>query len=267
MMNPRPRQPNRSPAGIGSGHSIGSGKARVVTGITEHLGHLQGRIAQAAIASGRTADAVTLVGVSKGQPIEAVREARALGLCHFGENYIQEALSKIRQVDENCTWHFIGRLQSNKTRLAAERFAWVQTVATSRIAERLSAQRPYYAPPLQVCIQVQAEGAAVRGGCAGADLLQLAGVIAGLPRLALRGLMYVPAPGLDADELRRQYRKVKGQLDVLQHAGHGVDTLSMGMSDDYTLAIAEGSTMVRIGSTLFGPRAPLACRPEEQTDG
>jgi len=234
----------------------------VVTGITEHLGEIRARIARATIgdpgASGRQ---VTLVAVSKGHPPSAVREALAAGVTDFGENYLQEALPKIGAVGRDAVWHFIGRIQSNKTREIARHFAWAQTVTSARIAERLAAQRPPHGPPLQVCIQVApgglpagAPGIEARAGCPRDEVPALAAVIAGLPRLQLRGLMVLPHAGLDDAALRMEYRSARELLAALNARGHQLDTLSMGMSDDLELAIAEGSTMVRIGTALFGKR-------------
>lgn len=211
-------------------------------------------MARAAAVSGRGPDAVTLLAVSKGQPLASVHGAHSAGLRHFGENYVQEALPKIDACDADCVWHFIGRSQSNKARELASRFSWVQSVSSARLAERLSAQRPYYGEPLQVCIQLQATGAAERGGCPPGDVIALADVIAGLPRLRLRGLMLLPAAGLDEPGLRQAFSEAREKLQELHTAGHPVDTLSMGMSDDFEIAIEEGSTMVRIGTALFGPR-------------
>jgi uncharacterized pyridoxal phosphate-containing UPF0001 family protein len=242
-----------------------------VTGITDHLAEIRARMAaaasRAAARSGRSDGPVTLVAVSKGHPPGAVQAALEAGLRDFGENYLQEALPKIAATERDAVWHFIGRIQSNKTREIAAGFAWVQTVASARVAERLSAQRPHYGEPLQVCIQLEpfpagrpaegaagAPGGAARGGCPAGDVPALAAVIAGLPRLRLRGLMVLPHAGLDADALRVEYRAARALLDELNARGHALDTLSMGMSDDFEMAIEEGSTMIRIGTALFGKR-------------
>lgn len=238
----------------------------VVTGITDHLGEIRARMAQAAsraAATGGHTGPVTLVAVSKGHPVAAVREGLAAGLGHFGENYLQEALPKIAATGREPVWHFIGRIQANKTRDIALHFAWAQTVTSARLAERLSAQRPHHGEPLQVCIQLEpmapgpvgeAAGGASRAGCPRGDLPALAAVIAGLPRLRLRGLMLLPHAGLDAEALRVEYRAARGLLDELNARGHELDTLSMGMSGDFEIAIEEGSTMIRIGTALFGER-------------
>lgn len=232
-----------------------------MTGITEHLGEIRARIAGATAAAGSAARPVTLVAVSKGHPPAAIREALAAGVTDIGENYLQEALPKIGMVGRDAVWHFIGRIQSNKTREIARHFDWAQTVTSARIAERLAAQRPPHGPPLQVCIQVApgglpagAPGSGARAGCPRDQVPALAGVIAGLPRLKLRGLMVLPHAGLDDAALRMEYRTARELLATLNSRGHQVDTLSMGMSDDLELAIAEGSTMVRIGTALFGKR-------------
>jgi hypothetical protein len=227
-----------------------------VTGITDHLAEIRARTSRAAAAAGRRGTEITLVGVSKGHPVAAVQVGLEAGLRDFGENYVQEALPKIAVIDRDTVWHFIGRIQSNKTREIAENFAWAQTVTSARVAERLSAQRPHYGAPLQVCIQLQpGAGDIGRAGCPRADVAALADAIAGLPRLRLRGLMLLPNAGLDADGLRVEYRAARATLDQLNARGHALDTLSMGMSDDFELAIGEGSTMIRIGTALFGQRA------------
>jgi pyridoxal phosphate enzyme (YggS family) len=189
--------------------------------------------------------AVTLLAVSKGQPIERIREAVAAGQKAFGENYVQEAVQKMEHLPD-LEWHLIGPLQSNKTRIAAERFAWVQTVASEKIARRLSEQRPTSLPPLNVLIQVNVSGEQSKSGVAPREVEALAQAIRSLPRLRLRGLMAIPEPGAD----RARYREAKELLDSLP----GCDTLSMGMSDDLDLALAEGATLVRIGTAIFGPR-------------
>ncbi len=223
--------------------------------ITDHLAEIRARMNRAAAGAGRQADDITLVAVSKGHPVAAVQLGLAAGLQNLGENYVQEALPKIAAVNRDAVWHFIGRIQSNKTREIAESFAWAQTVTSARIAERLSAQRPHYGPPLQVCIQLQpGAGDVARDGCPRVDVAALADVIAGLPRLKLRGLMLLPHAGLDADGLRVEYRAALAAQDQLNARGHALDTLSMGMSDDFELAIEEGSTMIRIGTALFGKR-------------
>ena len=227
-----------------------------MTGITDHLGEIRARVARAAARSGRPASAITLVGVSKGHPCTAVQSCLAAGLRDFGENYLHEALPKIANCDRDAVWHFIGRIQSNKTREIANYFAWTHTVTSARIAERLAAQRPQHGEPLQVCIQLQPEAGSSpeRNGCPRAEVPALAAIIAGLPRLRLRGLMLLPHAGLDADALRVEYRGARSLLATLRADGHALDTLSMGMSDDFELAIEDGSTMIRVGTALFGKR-------------
>jgi pyridoxal phosphate enzyme (YggS family) len=191
---------------------------------------------------------VTLLAVSKAQPLERIQEAVAAGQKAFGENYVQEAVQKMELLPP-LEWHLIGPLQSNKTRLAAERFAWVQTVASEKIARRLSEQRPASLPPLNVLIQVNVSGEASKSGVELDEVEGLARVLAGLPRLSLRGLMAIPEPGAD----RSRYASVKNVFEQLKGEFH-FDTLSMGMSDDLELALAEGATMVRIGTAIFGQR-------------
>ena len=188
------------------------------------------------------------MAVSKGQALERIEDAVAAGQKAFGENYVQEAVQKMERLP-SLEWHLIGPLQSNKTRLAAERFSWVQTVATEKIARRLSEQRPAHLAPLNVLIQVNVSDEKTKSGVAMADVLPLARAISGLPRLRLRGLMAIPEPGAD----RSRYAAVKTMFDKLK-GEFGFDTLSMGMSDDLEVALAEGATMVRIGTAIFGPR-------------
>jgi len=188
---------------------------------------------------------VILLAVSKGQPVARIEQAVAAGQKAFGENYVQEAVQKMETLP-SLEWHLIGPLQSNKTRVVAERFDWVQSVASEKIAKRLSEQRPAHLPPLNVLIQVNASGEASKSGVAPGEVSVLAQAISALPRLRLRGLMAIPEPGAE----RARYREVKDLFDSLS----GCDTLSMGMSDDLELAIAEGATMVRIGTAIFGQR-------------
>lgn len=191
---------------------------------------------------------VTLLAVSKGQSADKIRAALGAGQKAFGENYVQEALEKMKVLPA-LEWHLIGPLQSNKTRPAAEHFDWVQTLATEKIARRLSDQRPAALPPLNVLIQVNVSGEATKSGVAPHDVEALARAIAAMPRLRLRGLMAIPEPGAD----RSRYQAIRKQYEALK-GGFGFDTLSMGMSDDLELAIAEGATMVRIGTAIFGSR-------------
>lgn len=234
--------------------SIGSDPTAAVTAITENLAALRARVTQASLRAGRDPAGISIVAVSKTHPPAAIRAAQAAGLADFGENYVQEAVAKITQLPTGLRWHFIGALQANKTRDVAGHFDWVQTVAGSQVAQRLSRQRPFHAGELQVCLQLQPEPAAGRGGVPAAGLQALAAEVAGLPRLKLRGLMFMPQAGLDAAALRAEFRRVRALFEALRTAGHDLDTLSMGMSDDLEMAIAEGSTMVRVGTALFGAR-------------
>lgn len=223
--------------------------------LAENLRNLRNRIAAAAQRHGRAVDSVTLLAVSKGQPASAVRELALLGQRQFGENYLQEALPKLDALEGlGLSWHFIGPLQSNKTRAVAERFDWVHGVDRLRIAERLSAQRPHYAPPLNVCLQVRLGDEAGKSGVDPAELPALAAAVHALPRLALRGLMTLPPPETDVARQRHWFAELRGLRDALLDRGIALDTLSMGMSGDLEAAIAEGSTCVRIGTALFGPR-------------
>jgi len=208
---------------------------------------VKARIARAARAAGRDPESVTLLAVSKTHPVTRIAEAHAAGLHAFGENYVQEALRKMQLVP-GAEWHLIGTLQSNKSRVAAERFDWVQTVDRVKLANRLSEQRPAQLPPLNVLIEVNISGEASKSGVAVKEVTELAAAIARLPRLRLRGLMAIPAPGAAGDfaKMRRLYEELAARF--------GFDTLSMGMSDDMDEAIAAGATMVRIGTAIFGAR-------------
>ena len=211
-----------------------------MAGIADNLQVISARISRAR--------GVTLLAVSKGQPVARIEQAVSAGQKAFGENYVQEAVQKM-EVLPALEWHLIGPLQSNKTRIVAERFAWVQTVASEKIARRLSEQRPASLPPLNVLIQVNVSGEASKSGVELDEVDNLARAIATLPRLKLRGLMAIPEPGAD----RARYASVKKVFEKLKDE-FGLDTLSMGMSDDLDVALAEGSTMVRIGTAIFGPR-------------
>jgi pyridoxal phosphate enzyme (YggS family) len=216
--------------------------------IAENLQAVRARIGRAAKAARRDDAAVTLLAASKTHPVSRIAAARDAGQQAFGENYIQEAIEKMTSVP-GLEWHLIGPLQSNKTRLAAERFQWVQTVDRAKIARRLSERRPAELPALNILIQVNASGEQTKSGVSLAEVTALAGIVASLPRLRLRGLMAIPepdAPRARYQEVFRAYEKLKAAFDV--------DTLSMGMSDDLELAIAEGATMVRVGTAIFGQR-------------
>jgi PLP dependent protein len=256
--------------------------------LPERLDHVRGRLEKAALEAGRGVDSITLLGVTKGQPAEVVRAAAKAGIRDFGESYLQEALEKVAAVeklgppqglmathpqpgpagasrpaaadkpalagDPELTWHFIGRLQSNKTRPVAETFAWVHAVDRLKIAQRLSEQRPYYAPPLNVCLQVNVAGESSKGGVGFDELPALAAAVAELPRLKLRGLMCLPPDEDDPTRQRHWFKMLRGALDSLNQTGMKLDTLSMGMSGDLEAAILEGATLVRVGTALFGPR-------------
>jgi PLP dependent protein len=217
---------------------------------------VQERIAEACKAAGRSVDSVTLLAVSKGQSAAAIDSASRAGIEHFGENFLQESLPKIETLaGRELTWHFIGRLQANKTRPVAEQFAWVHGVDRLKIAERLSAQRPYHAPPLNVCLQLHVGGEASKGGVESVDMRELARAVRELPNLKLRGLMCMPPAESDEERQRAWFREARQVFDYLNEAGLGLDTLSMGTSADFPAAIAEGATIVRIGTAIFGPRA------------
>jgi PLP dependent protein len=220
------------------------------------LQSVRARIARAAEAAGRDPDSVRLLAVSKLQPATMVRAAAAAGQRDFGENYVQEGIDKIDALADlpGLDWHFIGQLQGNKTREVAERFDWVHTVDRERIAARLSAQRPHHAPPLQVLLQVRLADEPGKGGVPPAGTADLARAVAALPGLRLRGLMCIPPPLADPQAQRAPFRQLRELLQQLNAAGHALDTLSMGMSDDLEAAVLEGSTLVRVGTAIFGPR-------------
>ena len=220
--------------------------------IADNIAQVEARIPAAALAVQRDVTSVHLLAVSKTKPAAALRDAYAAGLRDFGENYLQEARAKqVELADLPLCWHFIGPIQSNKTRDIAEHFAWVHSVDRLKIAQRLSQQRPNELPPLNICIQVNVSGEASKSGCTPTDLPALAEAINGLPRLKLRGLMAIPEPTDDRAEQDAAFAKVR----ELQHSlDMGLDTLSMGMSHDLESAIAQGATWVRIGTALFGAR-------------
>lgn len=222
---------------------------------------LLARIESACLASDRAVGSVRLLAVSKTFDASAVLSVARLGQRAFGESYLQEALVKIDAclasgADIPLEWHFIGPIQSNKTRPIAERFDWVQSVDREKIARRLAEQRPPDLAPMQVCLQVNVSGETSKSGCTPKEALALARVIATLPALRLRGVMAIPAPDDDPARQREQFSQVRSIYTDLQAAGFDLDTLSIGMSDDLESAIAEGSTMVRVGSALFGRRPP-----------
>lgn len=228
--------------------------------MTSVIGNLQGvhsRIAQACSAAGRPVDSVTLLAVSKTFPAAAVRDAFDAGCRQFGENYVQEMLDKITTLADlrpQITWHLIGPLQSNKTRPVAEAVDWVHSVDRLKIAQRLSEQRPAHLPPLQVCLQVNISGETSKSGFAPDEVLEAAQAVAALPRLRLRGLMAIPEPAGDMDAQRAPHRALRELLATLNASGLALDTLSMGMSADLEAAVAEGATIVRVGTAIFGGR-------------
>jgi len=214
-------------------------------------------MARAAAAAGRSAHSVTLLAVGKAQPAELLAAAADCGISDFGESYLQEALGKITALQgRGLTWHFIGRIQANKTRPIAESFAWVHALDRLKVAERLAAQRPPRAPPLYVCLQVNVAGEASKGGVAPAELPALAAGVRCLPHLTLRGLMCIPPEETEPARQRGWFARLRVLRDELNAAGHSLDTLSMGMSADFESAILEGATIVRLGTILFGARPP-----------
>lgn len=233
-----------------------------MTSLQERLQAVHTRIARACDQVGREPSGVALLAVSKFQPAQAVREAVAAGQRAFGENYVQEALDKqaaLTDLRSALQWHLIGPLQSNKTRVVAEAFDWVHSVDRLKIAQRLSDQRPEHLPPLNVCLQVNISDEASKSGLPPEEVSQIAHAVAALPRLRLRGLMAIPEPAQGFDEQRAPHRALRLLLEALKQQGLALDTLSMGMSDDLEAAVAEGSTMVRVGTAIFGARlAPKA---------
>jgi hypothetical protein len=223
--------------------------------IAANLQAVRARIERAARAAGRPPESVELLAVSKTFPAEHIREAHAAGQIAFGENHLQEAVQKITQLEAvPLVWHYIGPIQSNKTSSIAGHFHWVHSVDRERVARRLSDARPEGQPPLEVCIQVNVSGEASKSGISPGELEPLAAAVAGLPRLRLRGLMAIPEPTSDSALQRRRFAQLRELLEALVARGYALDVLSMGMSDDLESAIAEGSTMVRIGTAIFGPR-------------
>ena len=241
----------------------------IMTTIASRLQAVKARISEAARAAGRTPGEITLVAVSKTFPPQAIAEACAAGQTDFGENYAQEGIEKIAALfdllqqrnvapERPLLWHYIGPIQSNKTRAIAEHFDWVHGIDRTKIAERLSASRSDDKPPLQVCIQVNVSGEASKSGVAPDTVLGLAQTIIGLPRLRLRGLMAIPEPTPDPALQRSRFRMLREIRDELLRRGVALDTLSMGMSDDLEAAIAEGATLVRVGRAIFGERGASA---------
>ena len=227
----------------------------IMTTIQAQLQAVRARMAAACQAAGRDVGSVRLLAVSKTFGAEAVRAAHAAGQTAFGENYIQEAVKKITFLaDLPLEWHCIGPIQSNKTRLVAEHFAWAQTIDRLKIAQRLDEQRPPHLAPLQVCIQVNVDGGPSKSGIAPSEVPALARAVAALPRLRLRGLMCIPEPAPDFESARAVFARARALFDELNRDGLSLDTLSMGMTADLEAAIAAGSTMVRVGTAIFGTR-------------
>lgn len=230
----------------------------IMTTITNRLQDVHQRLTNACTRAGRHAQDVTLLAVSKTQPASAVRAAFDAGQRDFGENYVQEGLAKIEALADLRThlrWHLIGPLQSNKTRPVAEAFDWVHSIDRLRVAERLSEQRPAWAPALQVCLQVNISGEDSKSGVPPRDVAALARAVAHLPRLKLRGLMAIPEPGGDETSQRAPHRALCELLTLLNGQGLSLDTLSMGMSADLEAAVLEGATIVRVGTAIFGARS------------
>lgn len=226
--------------------------------LPQNIKHVRDRIESSANLVGKNADRITLLAVSKRQSATSIREAWQAGIADFGENYVQEAMAKMAELRElPITWHFIGPLQSNKTRPVAEHFAWVHSLDRVSIAERLDRQRPADLPRLQCCLQVNLDAEASKAGAEPEEVLELARAVVTLHRLELRGLMAVPAPRQDRQSQRAVFSRLAGLLVELQRADSrlaGLDTLSMGMSGDLEAAIAEGATIVRVGTDIFGAR-------------
>lgn len=226
-----------------------------MTTISANLQAVRARIEAAARKYGRNPDDISLLAVSKTWPAADVRQAVAAGQREFGENYVQEGVDKVIELAAaGLIWHFIGPLQSNKTRRVAETFDWVHSIDRLKIAERLSEQRPETLPPMQICLQINISGEETKSGLGLSELPELAAQVSRLPRLRLRGLMAIPAPLDDFEAQRHSFRQVRAVYEQLQHEGLALDTLSMGMTHDLEAAIAEGATMVRVGTAIFGER-------------
>jgi PLP dependent protein len=229
--------------------------AATASNLRQRLDETRTRIASVALRYGRDAGSIGLVAVSKGQPPERIRALAECGQRDFGENYLQEALPKLSALaDLSLTWHFIGQLQANKTRPVAEHFHWVHTLDRERIAVRLSEQRPHYAPPLNICIQVRLADEAGKGGVTPDEAALLARRIRDMPRLRLRGLMCIPPPRESFEQQRELFALLAQQCHALNAQGFALDVLSMGMSGDLEAAVAAGATWVRIGTAIFGER-------------
>ncbi len=226
--------------------------------ISTRLQDVHARIAAACLSARRPVQSVTLLAVSKTQPAACVREAFAAGERCFGENYVQEGIAKIAALADlrgQIDWHLIGPLQSNKTRIVAEQFDWVHSVDRLKIAQRLSEQRPSHLPPLQVCLQVNISAEGSKSGLLPDEVAAVAQAVAELPRLRLRGLMAIPEPGMTIEQQRIPHASLRQLMRALQRDGLDLDTLSMGMTADLEAAVLEGSTLVRVGTAIFGARA------------
>lgn len=228
----------------------------MINSIAERLNEIRRAIAQACVQCHRATSDVTLVAVSKTKPVAAISAAIAAGQRHFGENYVQEGVQKIQHFSDvqSLTWHFIGPIQSNKTRDIAEHFSWVHSIDRIKIAQRLQQQRPPHLPPLNVLIQVNIDDEDSKSGVAPAQVVELAAEISQLPQLKLRGLMAIPRPSSEPAQQARSLAAMQRLFMQLKAQYSDLDTLSMGMSDDLSVAVEHGSTMVRIGSAIFGPR-------------
>ncbi len=223
--------------------------------VTENFRKIQDLLAKAAADAGRSADQIRLLAVSKKKPAEAVLEAHAAGQRDFGENFVQEGVEKIAAVaKDDAVWHFIGHLQTNKTKAAAQHFQWVHTIDRLKIARRLSAQRPADAADLNICIEVNIDAEASKSGVTASEVAELAAAVAALPRLRLRGLMCLPAVRDEFEAQRQPFARLRELMESLNRSGMQLDTLSMGMTADYAAAIREGATIVRIGTAIFGAR-------------
>ena len=223
--------------------------------IEQRLHAVLGHISQAEQRFTRTGGSVQLLAVSKTRPASDIREAWQVGQKMFGENYLQEALEKIEQLaDCDIEWHFIGPIQSNKTKEIAQNFSWVHSVDRLKIARRLSEQRPVHLPPLSICLQINVDNEATKSGVLATEAIALAKEIQALPNLHLRGLMAIPTASSDFETQRDAFKRVRVLFEQIQQSGINLDTLSMGMTNDLEAAIAEGATIVRIGTAIFGPR-------------
>jgi len=226
-----------------------------VTQITDHIAETLERVRNAQSRANSLSSGVTLLAVSKRQPAAAIQAAYDAGIRNFGENVVQEAVGKLKELESlDVTWHFIGQIQSNKTREIARNFQWVHAVDRTKIASRLNDHRPHYCPPLDVCLQVNQAGEAQKAGVSESDVPALAREVASLPRLRLRGLMTLPPANANPEANAVYFARLRNLKDALVADGIPLDTLSMGMSNDFEIAIREGSTIVRVGTAIFGPR-------------